>query len=141
MRKEIEGIISEYKKELESYYSEEILDSFYYEDVGVRKVSLDEFIEKLEKVLSNNPKDYKSMSKIFIGETIKNFFCNGFFGGDTYDLEGAKITRVYESSEGAVVEVAKENGRYEYALFDDDWKDWKTVYEHLSEWTNEKQEE
>lgn len=83
-------------------------------------------------------KNYKQMAKSFIGEAMMDFFCNGFFGSRTYDLEGAEITKVYDNDNdnAIVIEVRKMNGRYDYGYFEDGWRDWKCVYEHLDEWVN-----
>lgn len=94
-----------------------------------------DFKESLKNVIRDNEKDYKQMSKSLIGETIQNFFCNGFFGSRTYDLDGAEITRVYQNNHDVIViEVKKLNGKYDYGYFEDEWEDWKCVYEHLDEW-------
>ncbi len=86
----------------------------------------------------NGAKNYKQMAKAFIGDTIKDFFCNGFFGSSIYDLRGAEIIKVYDSDDdnAIVIEVKKNDGRYDYGYFDGGWRDWKSVYEHLQEWTN-----
>ncbi len=99
------------------------------------KESLSEIIIEYEKLKGNQ--DYKLMAKSFIGETIQNFFCNGFFGSRTYDLEDAEITKIYrDDDEGIVIEVRKSDGKYDYGYFNDSWDDWKCVYEHLDEWVN-----
>lgn len=90
-----------------------------------------------------NARDYRQMAVSFVGTYINDFFCNGFFGSDTYDLEGAEILRVYEeydeydSGDGTIIlEVRKLNDIVDYAYFSDGWNDWETVYKHLDEWVN-----
>lgn len=96
-------------------------------------------IEKLENELKviEDDKDYKQMAKAFIGETIEDFFCNGFFGSRNFDMAGAEVTMVYDSEDdnAIVIEVKKSDGKYDYGYFDGDWRDWESVYEHLKEWT------
>lgn len=85
-----------------------------------------------------NYTDYKQMVKLFVGETIKDSFCNGFFGGSNYDLNGAEITKINQYNNGIVIEVIKSNGKYDYGYFDDNWNDWECVYKHLSKWVDGK---
>ncbi|MER2008504.1 MAG: hypothetical protein ABS939_13725 [Psychrobacillus sp.] len=102
------------------------------------KDSLAHVIKDYERLLEKeNTKDYKVMTKGFIGETIKDFFCNGFFGSRNYDLTGAEIMGVYEVDEDdtIVIEVKKTDGKYSYGFFEGEWNDWETVYAHLEEWT------
>lgn len=92
------------------------------------------------KTLSGDgEKDYKQMAKSLIGETMKDFFCNGFFGSGTYDLTNSEITKIYDSDDdnAIVIEVRKTGGKYGYGYFEGGWRDWKTVYEHLKQWTIE----
>lgn len=85
--------------------------------------------------------DYKQLCQSFIGENIENFFCNGFFGSRTFDLRGAEILRIFEEDQDTItIEVLKINDKHDYGYFNDGWNDWKTVYEHLEEWTNEEEE-
>lgn len=90
-------------------------------------------------IVSVDRKDYKQMAKTFIGETMVDFFCNGFFGSRAFDMAGAEITKVYDSDDddAIVIEVRKLGGKYDYGYFKDFWRDWQTVYEHLEEWTSE----
>ncbi|MEL3959425.1 site-specific DNA-methyltransferase [Caldifermentibacillus hisashii] len=78
------------------------------------------------------------MVKLFVGETIKDSFCNGFFGGSNYDLNGAEITKINQYNNGIVIEVIKSNGKYDYGYFGDNWNDWECVYKHLSKWVDGK---
>lgn len=85
--------------------------------------------------------DYEILTKSLIGETIQNFFCNGFFGSRTFDLTGAEIVRIYKSDDNSIViEVKKYNGNYEYGYFEEGRNDWKTVYEYLCKWMQEEEE-
>lgn len=96
------------------------------------------------KIMEKNDEDeiYEESSKLFVGKTIKNFFCNGFFGGSTYDLEESRITNIYQDDgDGIIIEVKKRNGKYDYACFNESYDDWKCVYEYLKEWTSEDSEE
>jgi hypothetical protein len=90
------------------------------------------------KTLTSNEEDYRKMAKSFIGETIRDFFCNGFFGSRTFDMTGAEITKVYDSDDdnAIVIEVRKLDGKYDYGYFEDSRRDWQSVYEHLQEWTS-----
>jgi len=91
------------------------------------------------KTLESNSKDYEKMSKSFIGERMKDFFCNGFFGSRTFDMQGSEITRIYESDDedAIIIEVRKLDGKYDYGYFRDYWRDWECVHEFLEEWTSE----
>lgn len=80
--------------------------------------------------------NYKHKCQAFVGEDIEDFFCNGFFGSDTYDLRGARIEGIFENDDEIKIEVLKLNDEVDYGYFDGGWKDWKTVYEHLNEWVN-----
>lgn len=83
----------------------------------------------------NDITDYESLARLFVGEVISDMFCNGFFGSSEYDLSDATITRVFENeNENPEIEVRKIDSRYAYAEFDDQWSNWKEVYEHLDEW-------
>lgn len=88
------------------------------------------------KTLTNNVEDYKKMAKSFIGETIQDFFCNGFFGSRTFDLTGAEITRIYRDDDGITIEVKKIDDKYEYGCFENGRDDWQYVYEYLDNWIN-----
>lgn len=103
------------------------------------KESLIHVIKDYERLLEKeNTKDYKAMAKAFIGETMEDFFCNGFFGSRNYYMRGAEITKVYDSDDddAIVIEVKKLDGKYDYGYFDGGWRDWQSVYEHLQEWTS-----
>lgn len=111
-----------------------------YVSPPVFKESLIHIINDYERLIDKeNNIDYKSMAKSFIGETIQDFFCNGFFGSRTYDLMGAEITKIYED-DGIVIEVKKVDDKYDYGYFNDGWKDWECVYNHLNKWVNEQQD-
>lgn len=96
-----------------------------------------ELLSEIEKGIFD-AKNYQQMCQSFVGDTLSDFFCNGFFGSRTFDLNGAKILRVYESiEEDAIkIEVMKFNNEFEYGYFNDGWNSWETVYEHLYEWVN-----
>lgn len=80
-------------------------------------------------------KDYEHKARQFIGKTIRNSFCNGFFDDSKqYNLAHSEITRIYENDDEIVIEVEK-GSECDYGRFDGGWKCWKTVYEHLQEWT------
>lgn len=86
-------------------------------------------------------KDYKKMAKSQIGETLKDDFCNGFFGSRNFSLSGARITKVYEENNDndemeIVVEIQYKNGKYDYGYFQESFADWDSVAEHLEQWTN-----
>ncbi|MGD6876863.1 hypothetical protein [Bacillus infantis] len=84
-------------------------------------------------------KDYETLARSFIGKTLDDFYCNGFFGGRNYDLSGAEIMKITKSEpEEITIEVLKADGQYDYGYFDGGWCDWKVVYEHLDEWVNGK---
>jgi hypothetical protein len=112
----------------------------WHDDLVINKTKAT--TEDFEKYFKDE-KDYRLMAKSFIGETMKDFFCNGFFGSRTYDLTGAEITKVYDSADdnAIVIEVRKSDGRYDYGYFNDGWRDWQTVYKHLDEWVNGEQHE
>lgn len=95
-----------------------------------RKVKLIKFMLDVFK----EKKDYKEMCQSLVGESINDFFCNGFFGSSTYDLGGSEISRVYESEDGIAIKVKKIDGRYDYGYFNQEWRDWETVYEYLCGW-------
>lgn len=101
--------------------------------INKRNATTEDFAKYIEADM-----DYEKMAKSFVGRTIEDFFCNGFFGSRTFDMEGAEIVRVYDNNYyNIVIEVKKRNGKYDYGYFNDDWYDWKYVYEHLKEWTEE----
>ena len=81
----------------------------------------------------------EDMVEKYIGETLMNSYCNGFFGR-TYDLYGAEILSIEESrdkdAKGIKVVVRKVNDTLDEALFTDSWGTWDTVAEHLEKWTN-----
>lgn len=73
-------------------------------------------------------------AKEYIGKTIKNFFCNGFFGGDEYGLAESRIIDIIEEESVITVTVLKRDGKYAYGEFDYKWKKWETVFSYLDEW-------
>lgn len=111
----------------------------------IEKEQLIEWLEKeglYKEVLSEiekgtfDVKDYALMSQEFVGRELNSIYCNGFFGR-TYDLLGAEIMRIYEDyQDGEIVIEVEKNGEMKYGYFDGDWKEWKSVYEHLNEWVN-----
>lgn len=104
----------------------------------IKKLETDEkYRELLIEIKNGNYdiKDYETLCQNFIGKELNDFFCNGFFGSDTYDLEDARITQVFKSDTDCIkIEVKKVNGEYDYGYFEDGWCDWETVYEHLNKW-------
>lgn len=107
-----------------------------YEDIALLGANYMKDIERDLEIMKNS-RDYETLSKSFAGETIKDFFCNGFFGGSTYDLEGAEITRIYEDEDAIVLEVKKTNKKRDYGYFSGHWEDWKTVHDFLERWTSD----
>lgn len=101
----------------------------------IQKDIFEEALKIVDEI--KNVKDYKQLALSFIGMRIDDFFCNGFFGSGTYDLEDAEITRIYrDEDDDIVIEVKKRNSQYDYGYFEGDWADWQSVYEHLDEWVN-----
>lgn len=96
-------------------------------------------LDKMHELGNEKQEEFDYITKVqsFIGKTIQDFFCNGFFGSDTYNLEGAEIIEIRkDEDDGIVIEVRKTNGKYDYGYFNDGWDDWKIVYEYLDEWVN-----
>lgn len=93
-------------------------------------------LEKVEEIEQTHT-DYKRMAQEFVGDELSDMYCNGFFGR-IYDLDGAEITRIYDSDydDAIVIEVRKEDGKYEYGYFDSHWRDWESVYKTIKEWIN-----
>lgn len=89
------------------------------------------------KILVSEDNSFKALSKQFIGETITDFFCNGFFGSRNYDLADAVITKIRDSDKknAIIVEVKKTDGETDYGYFEESWRDWESVYLHLKGWT------
>lgn len=98
----------------------------------------------LFEIINYSEEEYREVAKSFIGKSIKTSYGNGFFVRDSFDLKGAIILNIYEekgfSSDDdnytIVIKVIKNNGEYDYALFDGSWRKWEYVYRHLYEWVN-----
>lgn len=67
-----------------------------------------------------------------VGKTLRDFFCNGFFGSDEYGLHGAKI--VLENDHQIVV--LKDDGDFAIGDFREDWKPY--MQKHIDDWVNGK---
>lgn len=107
------------------------------------RITVDDFIYYFEtdSIKYYTPiESYALECKKFIGATIKDFFCNGFFGSRTFDLGGAEIINLYSNVDEIVMEVEKTNGIHEVAYFNDGWNNWETVYDYLVEWTKKEEE-
>lgn len=100
----------------------------------IQRDIFEEALKIIEEI--KDARDYKRMASSFIGMEIQDFYCNGFFGSNNYDLEGAEITRIYQDDGAIIIEVKKTNSQYDYGYFQGGWADWKSVYEHLDEWIN-----
>lgn len=96
-------------------------------------------IAKLKQLIDEgvfDVKDYRILANAFIGKTIKDFFCNGFFGSREFELAGAEVVSI-KGTEGGLIQVIVEDcdGRIKIGEFDEGWANWKTVYNHLQQWT------
>lgn len=88
------------------------------------------------KLIEQTEAAYKKQAKNQIGETLKDQFCNGFFGSRNFDLEDATITKIYDSDEdnAIVIEVQYKNGKYDYGYFTESYREWQAVANYLEEW-------
>lgn len=101
-------------------------------------------IAKLKQLIDEgvfDVKDYRVLANTFVGKTLENSFCNGFFGSREYYLRGAEIVSV-KGVEGKLIQVVVEDceGNTKIGELDEGWADWKTVCELLREWTDSDRE-
>ena len=78
---------------------------------------------------------YKQKCKLFSGDMIKDGYCNGFFGRDSYQNDGSIVNRVLELDKYLVVELVDEFTIRNYAYFEKDTYTWEEVYYYLIKWT------
>lgn len=91
-------------------------------DLLARNSELKAEVERLQKALQNTS---------LVGRTLTDDYCNGFFGGHTFNLKGAKVC---EESD-LIVLVRRKDGRY----FEADFDSRAQKHELMTKWTSVKE--